>query len=197
MQLDLFEYPTDRSRMSAFSSPPDMMGRYAVGLDYTGQPVNENAADVDLTVPAVPGLPAAARRFALRARPLGRPPPRRPHGCTIDPHQSAIGPTQYVNTAGAVTSSVSDVVADTDDAPFATAELERILRAYDADAGILPDRLWNIVSVFDPLKLIDFNRLQVAATARNDVRPRTHRHRSTTPKCSPPPRRWPASAAAR
>ncbi len=29
-----------------------------------------------------------------------------------------------------------------------------MLRAHDADSGILPDRLWNVVDAFDPLKLV-------------------------------------------
>ncbi|MEM8865847.1 MAG: hypothetical protein AAGF31_09925, partial [Planctomycetota bacterium] len=41
-----------------------------------------------------------------------------------------------------------------DDAPFSAAELERVLRAYDADANRLPDRLWNLVDAFDPAKLV-------------------------------------------
>jgi len=40
-----------------------------------------------------------------------------------------------------------------DDAPFSPAELERILRALDPDAGRLPGRLWNLVDAFDPVKL--------------------------------------------
>lgn len=41
-----------------------------------------------------------------------------------------------------------------DDAPFSPAELERVLRAMDPDAGRLPDRLWNVVDAFDPDKLL-------------------------------------------
>lgn len=41
-----------------------------------------------------------------------------------------------------------------DDAPFSVAELERVLRAMDPDAGGLPDRLWNLVDAFDPDKLL-------------------------------------------
>ncbi|MEM9185192.1 MAG: hypothetical protein AAGB00_01700 [Planctomycetota bacterium] len=40
-----------------------------------------------------------------------------------------------------------------DDAPFSAAELERVLRANDADAGRLPGRLWDIVDAFDADKL--------------------------------------------
>ena len=40
-----------------------------------------------------------------------------------------------------------------DDAMFSPAEFERLLRANDADAGRLPDRLWKLVDAFDPAKL--------------------------------------------
>ena len=65
-----------------------------------------------------------------------------------------------------------------DDAPYATADLERILRAHDADIGSLPDRLWNVVDAFDPLKLFnpsDTNNppgnqpVAVEAAARNAI----------------------------
>ena len=55
-----------------------------------------------------------------------------------------------------------------DDAPFATADLERILRAFDHDGGTLPSRLWDVVDVFDPLKLLQFDPFRTTSFA-NDL----------------------------
>ena len=54
----------------------------------------------------------------------------------------------------------------TDDAPFATTDLERILRAFDADAGTLPSRLWDVVDAFDPMKLMKFDPYRVTGVAQ-------------------------------
>ena len=42
-----------------------------------------------------------------------------------------------------------------DDAAFSTSDLEKVLRAWDADAGTLPSRLWDCVNAFDPQKLLN------------------------------------------
>jgi hypothetical protein len=118
---------------TAFGTPPDLMGRYRLGLDFTGQPAVEAAADsasatigpnysllmdspyeIDLSSPTRKDTPDPARIEAMAA---GLSPPFN------------------------------------EDAPFATADLERILRAPDADAGTLPSRLWEVVSAFDPQRL--------------------------------------------
>ena len=133
------------------------MGRYAIGLDYVGQPTYEVSSELSRPLLADSqyevDLSGDRRRDHRTDELLLR----------LNP---STGTTEYVDTTGAVASSVAGVVADTDDAPFATAELERILRAYDADSGVLPDRLWNIASVFDPLKLLEFDPLQVATTVK-------------------------------
>ncbi len=116
---------------SAFSNPPDLMGRYALGLDHVGQPVVEQAADT----------------FAYGNRPL----------LVDSPYELNLSdPARRGKPAPAVAATINATpnAPINDDAPFATAELERILRAYDADAGVLPDRLWNLVDAFDPIKLI-------------------------------------------
>ena len=38
--------------------------------------------------------------------------------------------------------------------------------AWDADAGTLPSRLWDVVDAFDPLKLMDFDPFRVTGIAR-------------------------------
>ncbi len=40
-QLKFFNYPWSATQPSAFGTPPDLKGRYALGLDYAGQPVYE------------------------------------------------------------------------------------------------------------------------------------------------------------
>ena len=41
-----------------------------------------------------------------------------------------------------------------DDSAFSPTDLEKVLRATDADAGTLPSRLWDVVNDFDPVKLM-------------------------------------------
>jgi hypothetical protein len=115
---------------SAFATPPDLMGRYALGLDYAGQPVIEPKADAF-------GYGEHSLLFDT------------PYELNLSDPNRRDEPAPSV-AAGIVSDPAAAV---NDDAPFATADLERILRAHDADAGVLPDRLWNLVDAFDPLKL--------------------------------------------
>ena len=50
-QLKFFDYPWSLSQLqqnqSGFGSPPDLKRRYAIGLDYSGQPVAEVAVDTN------------------------------------------------------------------------------------------------------------------------------------------------------
>ncbi len=152
-QFKFFGYPWLASNFvaanflpSLFGSPPDLMGRYALGLDYTGQPVNElmgESADRPLlsNSPYELDLSGDRRRDTRTDRLMMRTNP-------------SAGTTEYINVSdSSVVKSTAGLATDSDDAPFATADLERILRAYDADAGVLPERLWNVVDAFDPLKL--------------------------------------------
>lgn len=110
---------------SSFGSSPDLRSRYAVGIDYTGQPTYESAWDsVDPT------------NFANSALlvPL-------------------VDDSQYeTNLASDGRRGAPSGLTAGDDAPFATAELERILRAYDSETGTAPSRLWELVDTFDPNK---------------------------------------------
>ena len=63
-----------------------------------------------------------------------------------------------VNTYAAIVDKTKPNYPINDDAPYATADLERMLRAHDADTGALPDRLWNVVDAFDPVKLKESQR---------------------------------------
>ncbi len=70
----------------------------------------------------------------------------------------------FADAAAAFNASLSQ----NDDAAFSTADLERILRGADADSGLLPSRLWEVVDVFDPLRLVQYDpfRVQAATTAQ-------------------------------
>ena len=101
---------------SAFGTPSDLSGRYALGLDPAGQPIVEAKGDGFLY----------GDRSLLYNSPyeLNLAEPRR----------------RELPAASVVEKIKTDVAAGTavtanDDAPFATSDLERILRAYDADAA--------------------------------------------------------------
>ncbi|QDU90174.1 hypothetical protein Pla175_35760 [Pirellulimonas nuda] len=125
---------------NGFGAAPDPLARYAVGLDYRGQPVVESSWDTYDSNPLLPGVQPISLLHDSPYELFLMDPSRR--GPVSDP---ALMVLAYA-TAGAPKID--------DDAPFAPGELERLLRPYDADAGELPDRLWNLVDAFDPLKLV-------------------------------------------
>lgn len=113
------------SQPSSFGSSPDMRGQYAVGIDYRGQPTYESVWDnVTININSLTG----------------------PFVGLVDdsPYETDLASNSL---RGLPTSAVAG-----DDAPFATAELERLMRAYDDEAGISPSRLWDLVDTFDPNK---------------------------------------------
>jgi hypothetical protein len=150
-----------------FGSPPDLFGRYAVGLDYVGQPVYEAHGDALLygdrsmlvDAPYELDLSSSVRRDV--------------------PAGSAIA--ELITEAN----DPNLVADDNDDAPFATADLERILRSHDADAGILPDRLWNIVDAFDPVKLVQNQPVAVEKVANDLFDPISRTILATDPSDAP------------
>lgn len=148
-QLKLFDYPWAITQRSAYGTPPDLFGRYGVGLDPTGQPVYEVLADRN------------AENTSL-ARPL----------LTDSPYEVDLSSRQRRDTWSASFSNQATAfnasLVQNDDAPFATADLERVLRAFDADAGTLPSRLWDVVDVFDPVKLMTYDPYRTASVA-NDL----------------------------
>ncbi|MCH2114401.1 MAG: hypothetical protein MK171_05770 [Pirellulales bacterium] len=91
-----------RSRLSAYVSPPDLHGRYRLGVNNWGQPVYEAIGDFMSLGSDSP--------YELR---LSEGSPRGEQSGSADE-------------------------------PYSAAELERLLRAYDADAGTLPSRLWEL-----------------------------------------------------
>ncbi len=151
-QLKFFDYPWSNvqvtSYQSAFGVAPDLKARYALGLDYTGQPVYEVASDVNpAAFAANQNLP-----FNLLAK--------SPYELDLNSAQrrDRWGVSNYADSTAAFNSTVDFSASGgqsglSDDAPFSTTDLEKVLRAWDADAGTLPSRLWDCVSAFDPLKL--------------------------------------------
>jgi hypothetical protein len=141
------------SLRTGYGSMPDLHGKYAMGIDYTGQPVAESIYDwgtsanrndpttwtfvplvddspyeTDLSAKSRRGMPRldAVRNFATNT-PTGQP----------------------------------------DDAPFAVAEMERLLRAHDPETGTAPSRLWELVDAFDPQKYA----LAIDGNVQNAVSP--------------------------
>ncbi|MCH2119003.1 MAG: hypothetical protein MK161_15025, partial [Pirellulales bacterium] len=132
-QLKFFDHPLSIVDLSAFGSPPDLKGRYAGGIDPFGQPVSEAHNDsynpyLLTNSPYELNLSSTSRR-----------------GTWDNPQHASYNTSAFMDHQSLIAS---------DDAPFATAELERLLRAYDADAGTIPSRLWELVDAFDPNKLI-------------------------------------------
>ncbi|QDT70803.1 hypothetical protein MalM25_37590 [Planctomycetes bacterium MalM25] len=161
--LEMFGYPFHEGllfdRPSGFSSAADLRGRYGAGLSAAGAPVGEPIS--------------AANFYAFDARTAGTLDPDDTMTWRGDPNNgiddspyeldlsvaarrlapvsaTAIRLTYDADDNGEVDAFAAPLV---DDAPFSPAELERLLRAFDVDAGKLPDRLWEIVDSFDPEKL--------------------------------------------
>lgn len=121
------EWAIQSHHPTSFGTSPDLRARYAVGLDYIGQPVYECAYEPTFAT-IVDDSP-----YELNLTDEFR--------------------NDWVADSLSMVASYSTPSPINDDAPFSIAELERILRANDADMGGVPDRLWNIVNAFDPVKL--------------------------------------------
>jgi hypothetical protein len=148
-RLKFFDYPWAITQLSVFGAPPDLFGRYAVGLDYVGQPTYEvlrdrNAWDDNLVRPLLTDTPYELNINSAQRR-----------------------DTWAASFPDAATAFNASLVQN-DDAAFSTADLERILRGADADSGLLPSRLWEAVDVFDPLRMAIYNPFYTASFA-NDI----------------------------
>jgi len=111
---------------SSFGTSPDLRGRYATGVDYLGRPVYESAWDSVIN----PQTMATSQALV-----------------------SLVDDSPYeTDLASNSRRGLPSSAATGDDAPFATAELERLMRANDDEAGISPSRLWDLVDTFDPNK---------------------------------------------
>lgn len=110
-RVSKFGWPDVIGTLSSFVTPPDLLARYSVGLNYFGQPMFEANYD------QLDGRALAASPYEIN---LSRK--------TAAGVEQALG--QYA-----------------DDAPFSVAELEAVLRVYDADSAKLPSRLENLSGV--------------------------------------------------
>ena len=94
--------------LGGYATPPDLRGRYALGLNDLGQPVYEALFD--------------------------------------NKWMNADSPYEVDLSLGASRGESETA----DDGAYSMAEMERVLRAYDADAGTLPSRIWKLAGEFMP-----------------------------------------------
>jgi len=117
--IDRFGWPHSAAEASGFAEPPDLNCRYGVGVNALGQPVWEGGLWSEIE---------SQNRFASD-----------PAGFTLtanSPYELDLsGESARGETPAAV------------DMPFGVAELERVLRCFDADAGALPDRLFKLAGI--------------------------------------------------
>ena len=163
-QMKFFNYPwssiQSSRNQSAFGTAPDLKGRYALGLDFNGQPVYEVANDVNPNQPTQPFNLLAKSPYELDLSGS-----QRRDGWASSTKSTLTG-VPFANPGEAFVQSLGQ----NDDSPFSPTDLEKVLRAWDADAGTLPSRLWDNVNAFDPVKLMnvtygDPNRVSGAASA--------------------------------
>ena len=125
---------------SAFGNSPDLHGKYAAGIDYTGQPVYEQVWD------------------SVNPRTMG------PMALVSQMIVPAVEDSAYeIDLSSDSRRGLPSTVSRDDDAPFSVAEMERILRAHDPESGTAPSRLWELVDAFDPEKYM----LTVASDVNN------------------------------
>lgn len=105
-------------RLGSYVTPPDFKGRYALGLDPLGRPVFESMLDA---------FRSNDRDAVIAIKSLQE---NTPYEINLSLGGSR-GPSELAP-----------------DGPYTVAELERILRPYDADAGTLPPRIWEFAGEF-------------------------------------------------
>ena len=98
--------------LGGYATPPDLRGRYGIGMNDFGQPVYEAFAD----------------------------------NVNSSTWMNANTPYEINLSLGGSRGETVDAA----DAPYSVAELERLLRAYDPDAGALPSRIWELAGEFKP-----------------------------------------------
>jgi hypothetical protein len=151
-QLKFFDYPLSLLQRSAFGTPPDLFGRYSMGLDYSGQPYYEVLNDTNPT-----GFTYTRALLTDSPYEIDLSGAKRRDDWDTKSDARFADSNQEFNAS----------LVQNDDAPFATADLERVLRAWDLEAGSIPSRLWDVVDAFDPLKLMQYENPRTAQTALN------------------------------
>lgn len=173
-------YPPTYPATSAFGTAPDLKGRYALGLDYTGQPVYEVANDVNPNTAAL--TPDKWLRFNLLAN--------TPYEMDLSSPQRRDSWASRTNSFGSMVDPVTTFqtsLGQNDDAPFSPTDLEKVLRGWDLDASTLPSRLWDVVDSFDPYKLCWFDPYRVASYANDLFDPTARSITAITPYQTPSP----------
>ncbi|MEO0530003.1 MAG: hypothetical protein AAF266_05415, partial [Planctomycetota bacterium] len=149
----------NREELNGFGSPLDLRDRYSTGLSVAGSAINEPAYESSFANLGTPDL--TWRELAASA------PDDSPYELDLSVAARKLPPVGVdviLRSYDADNNDAVDVNAAplNDDAPFSAAELERVLRALDADSDELPDRLWQVVDAFDPTKLAAQNQVNNA-----------------------------------
>jgi hypothetical protein len=118
-QVQFFGWPRNASVRSSFGTPSDLRARYGLGVNSHGQPVFDATLTSEITS-------AGDSNSLLIDSPY-----------ELNLSKKVAAGLQGYGAAGAMTP----------DAIFSEAELERVLRMYDPDAGSLPARLMALAGV--------------------------------------------------
>ncbi|MBL9161874.1 MAG: hypothetical protein JNL18_03935 [Planctomycetaceae bacterium] len=115
-QIQFFGWPAKPNVRSSFGTPSDLRARYGLGVNAYGQP----AFDATLSK-------------EVSAMNNGQDP-----GLLMDsPYELNLSQKSAAGVQGYAASGYGNAA----DAPFSVAEMERLLRPFDADAGALPSRM--------------------------------------------------------
>ena len=114
-RIKFFDHPWVYTQRSAFGTPPDLFGRYSLGLDYSGQPYYEVLNDLN---PATTLLAQAEWRYN--------------HLLVNSPYELNLSDLQRRETSSMqypdATTAFGASLNQNDDAPFSVTDLERVLR---------------------------------------------------------------------
>lgn len=130
MSIKYFEYPGNYlNDLTSFASPPDLWGRAAIGLDYSGQPLFIRPT----TFTSIPPGGSA------------------PQTQTVDWYEGEVQNPPYSLNLSRQQPRPGGGYTSTGDNPFTPGELEIVLRRFDFDAARLPRRLVSLApSLLNP-----------------------------------------------
>ena len=132
------------------------MAKYSLGVDYRGQPFYETLYDRNENNVNIPPFLLTDSPYELNLSGS-----QRRDSWGMSTNSNLVG-----NTPRTAANTFVQSLSQNDDAPFSTTDLEKVLRGWDADAGTLPSRLWDVVDSFDPLKLMDYDPYRVQNIAQ-------------------------------
>src|SRR5262249_1779985 len=147
-------------------------GRYALGIDYAGQPVYEVASDINpSTLSLATKLPFNLLANSPYELDLSGQQRRDSWAATTNSFGPLADPvTAFSNSIDRsfVSGAPDFKIGLSDDAPYSPTDLEKVLRGWDADDGTLPSRLWDVATEFDPVKLMNYDPNRVEQVALNE-----------------------------